>query len=58
MKSSHAYGMYKFHMKDFSIIEVHADKVITYGNEIFIFLKGRIIMKLEENEVLCWNLKS
>ena len=58
MKSSHAYGTYKFHMKNFTVIEVKADKVITYGNIIYIFLSGKIIMKLEDNDVLCWNLKS
>jgi len=57
VNSSHAYGIYKFYMANFDTIEIKADKVITYGDIIYLILKGKIIMKLEKDDVLCWNLK-
>jgi len=44
-------------MANFDTIEIKADKVITYGDIIYLILKGKIIMKLEKDDVLCWNLK-
>lgn len=57
MISSQADGTYRFHMKNFNKIDIRADKVVTSGGIIYIFLKERVIMKLKEREVLCWNLK-
>ena len=58
MESSYGFGVYRFHMKNFTNLDLKADKVVTLGGVIYIFLRNRIILKLNQRDVLCWNIKN
>ena len=57
MVSSYCHAVYRFHLRNLKNVDLKADKVITLGGVIYIVLKDRIILKLKERDVLCWNIK-
>ena len=57
MECSYGFGVYRFHLRNYKKIDMRADKVVTLGGVIYIFLNDKIIRKLLKRDVLYWNLK-